>query len=201
MTKIMVVDDEYFIVKVVGDLLRNNGYEVIEAFSGFECLEKLKTECPDLIILDIMMPEMDGWETLDKIKKIEKFESTPVIMLTVVELTPETIKKRPVHHLVDYIQKPYSVRKLIPKIKVALRINEEMREIREKVKDKKLAKQYEFSLRVKTLHENLIQTLKENSKRKIETGALEEAEKIYETIAEEKKVIKKLKEEGGKWVK
>ncbi len=197
MTKIMVVDDEYFIVKVVGDLLRNNGYEVIESHSGFECLEKLKIETPDLIILDIMMPEMDGWETLDKIKKIKKFESTPVIMLTVVELTPDTLKKRPVHHLVDYIQKPYSVRTLIPKIKVALRINEEMEGIRREVKDKKLAKQYEFSLRVKTLHENLILTLKENSKRKIESGALEDAEEIYKTISEEKKIIRKLEGEDG----
>jgi len=79
---IMVVDDEPLIVKVVQDLFKEEGYKVITAISGQECLEKLKKTSVDLILLDIMMPGMDGWDTCAKIKGDKKTEKIPIVFLT-----------------------------------------------------------------------------------------------------------------------
>lgn len=85
MTKIMVVDDEPDIVFVVREMLKRRGYEVIGANSGEEALEMLKTEKPDLILLDIMMPGIDGWETCRKIKENSDTKDIIVAMLTVMD--------------------------------------------------------------------------------------------------------------------
>ncbi len=82
--KIMVVDDEPDIVYVVRKMLEKGGYEVVEANSGEEALEKLKKEKPDLVLLDIMMPGIDGWETCRRIKKRKESKHVLVAMLTVM---------------------------------------------------------------------------------------------------------------------
>ena len=79
---IMIVDDEPMIVKVVKDIFKEEGYKVITALSGQECLEKLKKTRVDLILLDIMMPGMDGWDTCAKIKSDKKTEKIPIVFLT-----------------------------------------------------------------------------------------------------------------------
>jgi len=84
MTKIMVVDDEEDILYLVGAILKKAGYEVTTVLSGEECLERLKSEKPDLILLDIMMPEMDGWEVCKRIKEDKETKDILVVMLTVV---------------------------------------------------------------------------------------------------------------------
>lgn len=80
MKKIMVVDDEENIRFLYKEDLSDEGYDIILASSGMEALELLKTDKPDLITLDIKMPEMDGIETLRKIKEIDK--EIPVILCT-----------------------------------------------------------------------------------------------------------------------
>jgi two-component system response regulator VicR len=70
MTEIMVADDEPDIVYVIKAMLEKEDYEVIEAYSGEECLEKLEAENPDLILLDVMMPGLDGWEISKIIKEV-----------------------------------------------------------------------------------------------------------------------------------
>ncbi|MBI5253492.1 MAG: response regulator [Euryarchaeota archaeon] len=82
MKKIMVVDDEPDILFLTGIMLKKRGYEIIEASSGEECLDKLKKEKPDLILLDIL--GVDGNKVLAEIKADEKFKSIPVVMFTVV---------------------------------------------------------------------------------------------------------------------
>ncbi len=82
MKKIMIVDDEPDILFIAGTVLRKEGYEVIEASSGRQCLEKLEKERPDLILLDIL--GIDGCKTLEKIKGDRMFKSIPVVMFTVV---------------------------------------------------------------------------------------------------------------------
>ena len=80
--KILTCDDEKHIVRLIQVNLERQGYEVITAFNGAECLEKVKEDRPDLIVLDVMMPEMTGFEVLDILKKDPETESIPIIMLT-----------------------------------------------------------------------------------------------------------------------
>lgn len=80
--KILTCDDEKHIVRLIQVNLERQGYEVITAYNGAECLEKVKEDRPDLIVLDVMMPEMTGFEVLDALKNDPETEGIPVIMLT-----------------------------------------------------------------------------------------------------------------------
>ena len=82
MYTILVVDDSPFIVDVFVTMLERGGYRTVAAYGGEECLEILKTVTPDLILLDIMMEPVDGWETLERIKENPRTKDIPVLMLT-----------------------------------------------------------------------------------------------------------------------
>lgn len=82
MTKILVVEDDSFVIDIYNTKLTEEEYEVIEARNGIEAMKKLETIRPDLILLDIIMPYMDGVEVLKKIKKDEKLKTIPVILLS-----------------------------------------------------------------------------------------------------------------------
>lgn len=81
--KIMLVDDEPDILLIERILLKKEGFETIEADSGEKCIEMLKTEKPDIILMDVMMPGMNGWETCNSIKENESTKDIPIIMVTV----------------------------------------------------------------------------------------------------------------------
>lgn len=102
---ILIVDDSPMIVDVFATMLERGGYRPITALSGEECLEVLKTNQPDLILLDIMMEPMDGWETLEKIKASPATSNIPVLMLTAKPLTPEEANEYG-PYIEDYILKP-----------------------------------------------------------------------------------------------
>ncbi len=114
---ILVVDDEARIRDVVRMNLEMEHYRVIEAENGVEALEQLREHLPDLVILDIMMPEMDGFETLREIREVS---TVPVVMLTVRQNEQDKI-----HGLDlgadDYIAKPFSPRELLSRIRALLR--------------------------------------------------------------------------------
>jgi two-component system alkaline phosphatase synthesis response regulator PhoP/two-component system response regulator VicR len=80
--KILAVDDERHIVRLVEVNLQRAGYQVVTAFDGREALEKVKSEKPDLVVLDVMMPYMDGFEVLKNLKADPTTAEIPVIMLT-----------------------------------------------------------------------------------------------------------------------
>ena len=80
--KILAVDDERHIVRLVQINLQKEGYEVVTAGNGREALEKVQSEKPDLIVMDVMMPEMDGFEALEKLKANPQTAQIPIIMLT-----------------------------------------------------------------------------------------------------------------------
>lgn len=80
--KILTCDDEKNIVRLIQVNLERQGYEVVTAYNGRECLEKVAAEHPDLIVLDLMMPEMTGFEVLEELKKNPETQNIPVIMLT-----------------------------------------------------------------------------------------------------------------------
>ena len=79
---IMVVDDNPDIITIVRTILEGKGFNVLSASSGPECLDSVKSQKPDLIVLDIMMPEMDGLEVLTRLKSTSEFNNIPVVLLT-----------------------------------------------------------------------------------------------------------------------
>ena len=111
MYTIMVVDDSSFIVDVFVTMLERGGYRTIATYGGQECLDILKTEKPDLILLDIMMEPMDGRETLERIKTNPKTRDIPVIMLTAKQLTPDEAQEYGIY-IEDYVLKPITHREL-----------------------------------------------------------------------------------------
>ncbi len=114
---ILIVDDEPRIRDFVRMNLEMEHYRVLEASNGLEALEQLRSILPDLIVLDVMMPEMDGFETL---KAIREVSTVPVIMLTVRQSEQDKI-----HGLDlgadDYLAKPFSPRELLSRIRALLR--------------------------------------------------------------------------------
>ncbi|HEX6798109.1 MAG TPA: response regulator transcription factor [Ktedonobacterales bacterium] len=114
---VLVVDDEPRLVDVVRMNLEVEGYRVVAAASGMEALERLKQDLPDLVILDVMMPEMDGYETLRRLREVS---SVPVIMLTVRQDEQDRIRGLEIG-ADDYLGKPYSPRELQSRIKAVLR--------------------------------------------------------------------------------
>ncbi len=119
--KILVVDDNPDIIIAVKNGLESisNDYEVLGAESGMKCLEMLKTDNPDLVLLDIMMPEMSGWETFDKIKGNQNWGNIPVIFLTA--RTDNIAKKAGGFLGDDYIEKPFKIDELINRIEQILK--------------------------------------------------------------------------------
>ncbi len=114
---ILVVDDEPRMVRFVRMNLELEGYRVSTASNGVEAIDKVREELPDLVILDIMMPEMDGFETLERIRQVS---SIPVIMLTVKAEEEDKVRGLELG-ADDYVTKPFSPRELVSRVKAALR--------------------------------------------------------------------------------
>jgi DNA-binding response OmpR family regulator len=115
--KILLVDDEPEILEICRDYLKASGYEVVTARDGVQGLSSAQREKPDLIVLDLMMPEMDG---LDLCRAIRRESNVPIIMLTArVEETDKLIGLE--LGADDYITKPFSPRELVARVKVVLR--------------------------------------------------------------------------------
>ncbi len=113
--KVMVVDDEPDTVDLVKLVLETEDFDVITAYSGSECLKKIALEKPDAVLLDIMMPEMDGWEVFKKIR--EKYVDLPVAMLTVRDQDKDKMLGLHVLKADDYITKPFGRKALVEKVK------------------------------------------------------------------------------------
>ena len=121
MKTVMFVDDEDDVRGSVKQLLTKWGYKPIVAKNGYDCLKKLKTENPDLILLDIMMPGMDGWDTCAKIKADKKTENIPIVFLTAKTDPISTSMGRIASF--DYITKPFDINDLKKRIESALKKN------------------------------------------------------------------------------
>jgi len=117
--KILLVDDEPDIVEFLQYNLQKEGFEVLVSYNGKDALREVE-KCPDLIILDIMMPEIDGYELYSKIRSNEKYAGIPVIFLTAKSGETDEIKSLDIGAS-DYIQKPISPKKLIARVKSNLR--------------------------------------------------------------------------------
>lgn len=122
--KILIVDDDPDLVEAVSMILESKNYEVSAAYGGIEGLEKAKTENPDLIVLDVMMPDKDGYAVCKELKADPELSKIPVLLLTAV------VSKIPTTHYTqqmgleteadDYIDKPVEPEVLVKRIEILL---------------------------------------------------------------------------------
>ena len=114
MARVLVVDDERDVVELVKFLLERDGHKVIEAFNGREALERAYAELPDLIILDIMMPEMDGYTVNARLTETESTKRIPVIILTAKGQMRDVFEMA--SNVAFYMEKPFDPKHLREKI-------------------------------------------------------------------------------------
>jgi two-component system alkaline phosphatase synthesis response regulator PhoP len=117
--RILVVDDEVYILHILDFILGAEGYDVVTATNGEQALQKVREEKPDLVILDIMMPKLDGYETCRMIKNDAATQQIPVILLTAKGREVDQKLGREVGAS-DYITKPFSPNKLIERVQAIL---------------------------------------------------------------------------------
>lgn len=118
---IMLVDDDPDTLYTVGEIISELGYNTLFASNGNECLNQLKKQIPDLVLLDIMMPVMDGFETIKRIKSIKEYKNIPVVALTAYAMINESkIIER--NGFTGLITKPIHRKELIERIKKYLKV-------------------------------------------------------------------------------
>ncbi|HUV55734.1 MAG TPA: response regulator transcription factor, partial [Dehalococcoidales bacterium] len=116
--KILIVDDEPAFVRLVEQVLTHKGYEALQAGSGQEALRLLFNHKPDLVLLDVVMPKMDGWQTLNRIRELSDM---PVIMLTGKRMAEGDIVHGLDYGADDYLLKPVGNRELVARVRATLR--------------------------------------------------------------------------------
>ena len=115
--KLLVIDDEPDTIFLLKSILQNEGYEVLGASNGLEALQKINTIQPSLIISDVMMPQMDGWQT---IKTLHEISDVPIIILSVLNQTESIIRALELG-ADDYITKPFDRTEVIARVESVLR--------------------------------------------------------------------------------
>lgn len=116
--KLLVVDDEFNILELLATSLRFAGFEVVTAGNGRDALEKANTESPDLIVLDVMMPGMDGFEVTRRLRELGS--TVPVLFLTAKDATEDKVTGLGAGGD-DYVTKPFSLDEVIARIRAILR--------------------------------------------------------------------------------
>ncbi|MDA8381887.1 MAG: response regulator [Betaproteobacteria bacterium] len=117
--KILVVDDAPQNVKLLRVLLRDAGYAIVEASNGQEALDRLRTEHPDVMILDVRMPGMSGYEVCRTVRHDPRYAGLPIIMVTALSLPEERIKGIEAG-ATDFITKPFSRKELLARLRTTL---------------------------------------------------------------------------------
>jgi two-component system alkaline phosphatase synthesis response regulator PhoP len=122
--KVLIVDDDPDLVEAVSTILESKGYAVSTAYGGVEGLKKAKTESPDLIVLDVMMPDKDGYAVCKELKADEKYRAIPILLLTAVVSNIPTTKYT--HQMGmdteadDYVDKPVEPQELVRRVEALL---------------------------------------------------------------------------------
>ena len=117
--RILIVDDEPNIVMSLEYAFKKKSYDVFIARDGTEAFEIAKAESPQVVLLDIMMPKMDGYETLKKIKQVAHLKNAKVVFLS-AKSKENDIEKGMSLGAYDYVTKPFSVKKLIEKVEIMI---------------------------------------------------------------------------------
>ena len=114
---VLVVDDNRITTKLLKRYLEANGYEAKEAFDGIDCLEKVEERLPDTIVLDVMMPRLDGYETVSRLKKKDSTKEVPVVIVTALNDIANQIKSIDAG-ADDFLSKPIEEKLLVAKVKL-----------------------------------------------------------------------------------
>jgi PleD family two-component response regulator len=127
---ILLVDDELNNLRVLSNILRSHGYKVRQALSGATALETIHAQPPDLIMLDVRMPNMDGYEVCALLKAQAATRDIPIVFLSALDDTPDKLKAFAVGG-VDYITKPFQAEEVLVRIKNQLLILQQQRQLQE----------------------------------------------------------------------
>lgn len=119
---VLVVDDNKITTKLMRKYLEASGFEAAEAYDGVECLEKVSQRIPDAIVLDVMMPRMDGYETVKNLRQSEATKSVPVVIVTALNDVPTQIKAIDTG-ADDFLSKPVEEKLLIAKAGVLSKLS------------------------------------------------------------------------------
>ena len=120
MTKILVVDDDLAINELIKVNLELQGYEIVQAFNGTEGFALAKQEQPDLIVLDVMMPEVDGYTVAQRVRQCPEIADTPIIMLTALSELKNKVTGFDIG-VDDYLTKPFEIEELVVRVRALLK--------------------------------------------------------------------------------
>lgn len=137
MYRVLVVDDDPMVTRLLRNNLELEGFEVKEAWEGKRAMEMLQEEAPDLLVLDIMMPRMDGWEVLKRVREDENLKGLPVVVLT-AKVQDENIARGWKMGADGYITKPFNPVVLAESLLAVIESSPEEREARRKEELEKL---------------------------------------------------------------
>ncbi len=117
---ILYIEDEVEMIDLVKLILGRKGFQVIGASGGREGLELVRTELPDLVLLDLMMPDIEGWDVYQQIRAEEATENIPVIVVTAKAQNIDKVLGLHIAKVDDYISKPFSPQELVSSIEKVL---------------------------------------------------------------------------------
>ena len=129
-SRILVADDDPAILQTISWVLKEHGYDVVSAQGGAALFEQLEARLPDLVLLDVMMPDADGFQVLERIKSDDRWRDLPVLMVSSMPPEEATVKTLGLG-AADYIRKPFRVRELLARIQAQLRTRAVLRSARD----------------------------------------------------------------------
>lgn len=122
--RVVCIEDEPEMIDLVRLILSRKGFEVIGANGGVEGLETVRREKPDLVLLDLMMPDMDGWEVYQQIKADEELRTIPVVVVTAKAQSIDKVLGLHIAKVDDYITKPFGPQELLESVEKILGMRE-----------------------------------------------------------------------------
>lgn len=119
--KVVVVEDEPEMIDLMRLILSRKGFEVVGANGGVRGLETIRAEKPDIVLLDLMMPEMDGWQVYQQLKADPNTENIPVVVVTAKAQNIDKVLGLHIAKVDDYISKPFSLQELVDRVEEVLK--------------------------------------------------------------------------------
>ena len=145
MNKILVIDDDKAINELIKINLELQGYKVVQAYNGTEGFALAKQEIPELIVLDVMMPEVDGFTVAQRIRQAEEISDTPIIMLTALSELNNKVNGFNIG-VDDYLTKPFEIEELIVRVRALLKRTKKIPKTSALFKASKYPSPYLFNL-------------------------------------------------------
>jgi DNA-binding response OmpR family regulator len=113
---IVCIEDDPHVIDLISLILRRKGFRLIGVTKSHEGLEAIRRHHPDLVLLDLMMPEPDGWQILDSMQTDAELQTIPVILVTVRSRRAEVLQGRHVPKVADYVTKPFGIQRLLDSV-------------------------------------------------------------------------------------